>query len=131
MARIEIFIQFRKLVHQTSPHRIEVDVADQLKEVGILLNHDALVTVRGKVTFSTVSPVVPDGLAGHEPTHHGGQEHGTGTYKEVKVIGHKTPGAQLYLPLGHHLGKGPKESIAVPSVPEDVLPLDAPRQHIV
>ena len=108
-----------------------MDVADQFKEVGVLLNHDALVAVLEKVTFSAVAPVVPDGVAGHEPTHHGGQEHDAGTHKEVKVIGHKTPGAELYLSLGQHLGKALKEFIAVPGVPEDVLPLDAPRHHMV
>jgi len=74
---------------------------------------------------------VPDSVAGHKATHHGGKKHYTWPNKKVKVIRQQAPGKQLYFTLGHHLGKAEEELIAVPGVPEDVLPLDAPRHHMV
>jgi hypothetical protein len=38
MARIRIFRKFGKLVYKPSPNWVEVDVANQFKEVWILLN---------------------------------------------------------------------------------------------
>jgi len=108
-----------------------VDVANQFKKVWILLNYDAFVAVLEEMTFSTMAPVVPDSVAGHKAPHHGGKKHYSWPNKEVKMIGQQAPGKQLYLALGHHLRKAAEELIAVPGVPKDVLPLDAPRHHMV
>jgi len=131
MTRIWIFIKFRELAYQLGANRVEMGVANQFKEIRILLNHYAFVAVLEEVTFSIVAPIVPDSVSRHETTHHSGKKHYTGANKEMKVIGHQAPGKQLHLTLGHHLGKASEELIAVPGVPKDVLPLDAPCHHMV
>jgi len=131
MARIGIFGKFSKLLYHPSPNGIEVDVANEFKKVWILLNYDAFIPVLEEMTFSTMTQVMPDGVAGHKATHHGGKKHYTWPDKKVKVIRQQAPGKQLYPALDRHLGKATEELIVVPGVPEYVLPLDAPRHHMV
>jgi hypothetical protein len=131
MTRIRIFTKFGDPAYQPGTNRVEVDVANQFKKIGIFLNDDAFVAILEEVAFSIVAPIVPDSVASHEPPHHGGKKHYAGSHKEVKVIGHQAPGKQLYLTLGHHLGKTVQELRKVSGVPEDVLPLDAPCHHMV
>ena len=96
MTRIRIFTQFGDLAYQPGTNRVQVDVANQFKKIGIFLNNDAFVAILEEVAFSIVALIVPDSVASHEPPHHGRKKHYAGSHKEVKVIGHQAPGKQRH-----------------------------------
>jgi hypothetical protein len=46
-------------------------------------------------------PVVPDRVASHQSTHHGGKAHSMGLKKKMEMIGHETPSKQLDVSLAN------------------------------
>jgi hypothetical protein len=90
---------------------IEVDVANQLRKVGIFVADDGFVTVLEEVAGAVVAEVEGDGVAGEEPAHELGEGGHPGAVKEV--VRHERPREALHRCL---LEKELKPSEEIPAV---------------
>jgi hypothetical protein len=75
----------------SGPEGIEMDIADQILEIGVLLADNRFITVLKKMT-RPVSPAIEGYcIAGKKSCHDRGQGHVTRTDEEMHVVGEKRP----------------------------------------
>lgn len=99
-------VECRQRWDESGAERIEVDVADQLQEVRILLDQDGLVAVLEEVALPLVAAVEGPGVPGEQPPHAGGERLPARPDKEVDVIGEECP-RQDGQPRGRRHGSEP------------------------
>lgn len=105
--------------------RVEVDVADKLPEVDLLVADDGLVAVLEELARPPVPPVEGDDIAREEPPHEVGYTGGTAPYEEVGVVRHEGPGVAGCPGPGQKEGEPVDEVLPVPGIPEYVPSLYA------
>lgn len=86
-----------------------MDVADQLKQIGVLLTGDRFIAVLEKVTRMFVLEIESNGIAGKQPTHEDGEFCHTRAEEQVEVIGHERPGKAIGAGFGDKFGEAVKE----------------------
>lgn len=92
MTSIREGVQGIQIGNQLGAEGIEVDVAHQLQEIGILLAEDGLVSVLEERAESSVAPIVGDGIAREEPSHEGRKRDEAGPKQEVGMVEQQGPG---------------------------------------
>lgn len=68
------------------PQGIQVQVADQLQEVGLRLHHDGLVAVLDQVAHPLMAAIERPGVPGEEGAHAPGQGAGSRPDQEMGVV---------------------------------------------
>jgi hypothetical protein len=69
MARPWEAVQGIQVRHEACAERVEVVIANKLKEIGVLITDKRLVAILEKVAGAVVAQVEGDGIAGEEPAH--------------------------------------------------------------
>ncbi len=64
-----IFVHKSKAFHQTGPHRIEMDIANQLLKVSIFIANDRFIAILKKMTVPVMAQVEVDGICGQKEPH--------------------------------------------------------------
>ena len=113
------------------PQRIEVDVAHQLAEVGVLLHDDGLVAVLEEVADALMATVVREGVAREHPAHESRQPLGPTPEQQVGVVREERPGVEDRPGCRGDVPQAPEERRAVLSICDDRPPLDPPEDHMV
>jgi hypothetical protein len=131
MPSVWVSIQLCNAVHDLAAHGVQMNVSDQFQKIGILFNHDTLVSVLKKMALSVMPPIVPDRITCHQSPHHSGEAHPVGSKKKMKMIGHETPCKQLDISLRNQVRKALEESLPVFRIPKDVPALDTPGHHML
>jgi hypothetical protein len=70
MAAIGKKVQFRYAGNNSGPKRIQMDVANQFEEIGVLLAQDRFISVLKKVPGTLVASVVIDCIPGEKSLHY-------------------------------------------------------------
>ena len=65
-------LKFRHGSYEPSPQGIQMNIADQLLEIGLLVTHDGFITVLKEMPMSAMAPIIGDGIAGEQAPHEGG-----------------------------------------------------------
>ncbi len=111
--------------------RIEVELADELPEVRVLLHHDRLVPVLEEVADPVVSAVEGPGIAREQTPHAPGQGARSRPHEEVGVVREHGPGVDGPRP-GLRQGREARHKIRpIPVTPEDDPALEPPHHHVV
>src|SRR3989339_866049 len=126
-----IDVERGKIRHLPDPQRIEMDVADQFEEIGVLLADDRFVTVLEEVARALVAEVEIDGIAGQEPAHEEGQTGPARTEQQMNVVGHQRPGEAFGAGLDEELREVDEKPPAVVIVAEDVTAIDSADNHVL
>jgi hypothetical protein len=71
MAGIGKALELLQVPDHPGPERIQMDVADQLQQIGVFLTGNGPVAVLEEIAVSPVSAVEAHHIAGEEPRHHG------------------------------------------------------------
>ena len=69
MAAVGIFVQLSDPGHNTGANRIEVDIADQLLQVGVFLADDGFVSILKQMAATFVTAIKAYRIARQEPSH--------------------------------------------------------------
>jgi len=86
--------EMREVSDAPRPEGVQVDVAHEFLEVGILLHHDGLVPVLEEMPVPLVPAVEVPGIPGEEAPHEGGKPVGATPEKKVGVVGQEGPGVK-------------------------------------
>ena len=110
---------------------IQMEVADEFQQVGLLLHHDGLVAILEEMPHTFMAPVEGAGIAGEEGPHAARQGTRPRPDEEMGMVRQEGPG--IHGP-GPPLGQGaaPGEKVRpVRVVAEDRGALDPPHHHMV
>lgn len=86
MTAVPEILQVLRRGNDTGAERIEVDVADELQEIGLLLAEDGLVAVLEQVAGPLVAPVVPDRVGRQKAPHHLCERRLSRPEEQMKVV---------------------------------------------
>lgn len=95
-----ITIQLGQVFDQSGSEWIEMNVADQFKQVSILFADDGFVTVLEYMAATVMAVVETDGVAGQQASHQAGEFDSLRDQQQVKVIGDQRPGIAQGVCLG-------------------------------
>ena len=110
---------------------IEVDIADELQEIGFLLAKDGLVTVLEQVAGPFVAPVVPDSVGCQKATHHLCKRRLSRPEEEMKVVRDEGKGVADRLRFVEDSAKAVEKKISVIIIAKDDPPLDTSRNDVM
>jgi hypothetical protein len=115
----------------SGPQRVQVNMAGQFKQVGILLGEDGFLAVVKEVPDPPVPAVERPGIPAEQPLQDSGDGGGAGSQQEVEVVGDQRPGVTEGLGLFDDGCKAADEVVAVGVVRKDLPPLDAAADYVV
>jgi urease beta subunit len=87
MTAITVPLETGKISGQSSPHRVQMDISNQLLEVNLFLAHDRLETILEKLAVPAMASVESNDITGQQLAHQAGKRDIPGSEKEVGVIG--------------------------------------------
>ncbi len=126
-----VAVEGGKIRHEPGPQRIEMDVAHQFEQVGILLADDRFVAVLKKVPRALMAAIEIEGIAGEKSAHEGGQPRGAGAEQQVNVVAHQRPGKAFDPGLDQKFREAMDEASPVGVVPEEVAAVHATNDHVL
>lgn len=118
-----------RIPHHSSSHRVEDNVPDHFKEIGILLHQDGLVPPLEQVAEAAMAAI--EGL-GLDPVQlaHAPRGFPPEVNEEVVVI-HETVGVAPKAVASNHLSQDPEEGKEIDIIQEDRLPRVSPGGDVV
>ena len=131
MATPRVAIQTREVRHELGPEGIEVEVADQVPEVGVCLDDEGLVAVLEEMAVPAMAPVVRLGVAGEEPAHELGEPLGATPEQQVRVVGQEGPGIDRGPGRRGDRAQAGHESLPILPIGHDLPPLDPAEDDVV
>ncbi len=117
--------------HHPRPEGVQVEVADELQEVGLRLDHDGLVPVLEEVPDPLVAAIERPGVAAQQGAHAPGEGAGSRPDQEVGVVRQARPGEDGEGSALRERRQAPDEVPPVGVVPEDGAALQAPHHHVM
>jgi cytochrome c biogenesis protein ResB len=88
MAAPRIVIEFRHVLDQACPQRIQVNIPYQFQEIWLFFADYGFVAILEKMPGTPVALVKGDSVAGKQPTHENGELNLPWTKQEMKMVGH-------------------------------------------
>jgi hypothetical protein len=110
---------------------VQVDVADQLEEIGLFLDDDGLVAILKEMPGAAMPPVECARISGKEASHAAGERAPARPEEEVRVVREESPGVN---PQGAHTDEGREareEILPIPIVSEDDLAVKSADDDVV
>ena len=120
-----------RVVHQTGPKRVQMNIAHQLKKIGILLAEDRLVAILKQVPLAIMTQVEADCMACHQSSHDPGKGSSAGSQEQVKVVGQQRPGVTGRARLFENDPQSLQKRSSVLLIPEDRCSANTPGDNVV
>lgn len=120
-----------RVVDDAGPHRVQVNVADQLFQVAVPLHQDGSVASLEQMSRSPVLPIDEPGVAAGKDLHEDGEGLCAGLNRHVHVIGHPAIGVQAMLITGQAVSQESLPFAAVFIVEEDGLAAVAAQDNVI
>jgi len=131
VAAVGVFGKCTEIGDYPGAERIQVNIADELQKVRLLLDDDRLVPVLEKVPCAFVAAVEGSGVTSEQAPHAPRQGASACPDEEVKVIGEERPGIDSEGPGVGQGGEAANEVVAVLVIAEDDLAVQAPAHHVM
>jgi hypothetical protein len=96
-----------------------------------LLAQDRFIAVLKQVAMTAVSSIEIDGMAGQQPTHHGGYRIAAGAQQQMKMIGDQRPGKAAGFRLFQDLAQPIDKIVTILIIFENFTTLDAANNNMV
>jgi len=119
--------QVGQIRDEPRPQRIEVDVAHQLAEVGLLLHDDGFIPVLEEVPHPLVAAVVPEGVAREQPAQELREPLGPTAEQQMGMVGEDGPGVDG-LPIAVATSPSRARKAARSSSSATIFPRSIPRR---
>ena len=81
-----------RLLHDPSPHRIQMDITGEFQQISILINEDRLVTPLKKMTCPALTPIDPAGIAKTEILQDSRERESPHLNRQVDMVAQQTEG---------------------------------------
>ena len=117
--------------HHVRPDGIQVEVADELQEIRLLLHHDGFVPILEEMAHTLVAAVERPRIPREERPHAAGQGALSRPEQQMGVVREQGPRVHGERPVLRQRGEAADEVGAVRIVPEEGGPLDSPHHHVV
>jgi hypothetical protein len=131
MPAVRVPLQLSEVADQLRPQRIQMQVANELEQVGFVFTEDGPVPVLEDMAAPSMAAVELTRMASHESMHGAGETRPSRSKKQVEVVRNESPGIeQNSAPLDHPT-QASHESVPVGVVSEDARPLDAPGHYVM
>lgn len=115
---------------EAGAERVQVDVAHELPEEGVRLDHDRLVAVLEEVADPLVPAVEGEGVPGQPAAHEHREADRAAAEEEVAVVWENRPGVDGSAGGRGHLPEAGADVRAVRLVGDDSPPLDPAKDHV-
>ena len=126
-----VALQLPQLANEAPAERVEMDVAHQLQQVGVLLDDDGSVPVLEEAAHPLVPAIEGSGVAGEQGSHAPGQGAGPRPHHKVGVVREQGSGVDGPGPALRQ-GREARDKIRpLLVIPEDDPVLDPPHHHVV
>ena len=117
--------------NDAGPQRIEMDVPQELLQVGLLLTDDGLVTVLEKVAAAPVPSVETGDIAGKEPRHECRQGNIACAQQHMRMVGHQCPRIADRYGFRQENGQSAGKVLPVIVSEEDTFSVDSSYDHMM
>ncbi len=108
-----------------------MDIANQLKQIGVFLTGYGFVTILEKVARTPVLEVEDNSVAGKQAAHEDRKVCHTRAKEQMKMVGHKRPGKAFGVGFYKKFGETFKEQAAVIIVDKNIPPLDSANDNVL
>jgi hypothetical protein len=98
---------------ETGSDRIQMDVANELEEIRLLFNEDALEAVLKEIARPTVDAVEDADIRAEPTLNEAGRGELSGTEPKVRMVGHERPGIESGMRFGDERGETADEEAPV------------------
>jgi hypothetical protein len=120
-----------KVLHNSCPKWIEVEIAHKLQEVDFLVDHDGLVAVLKEVPCSPVAAVELARVTGQERSHAATEGTRPGLYQEVGVVWKDREGIHSEVTGFRQRSNSPNEIVPVLVIAKDDFAIQPPDHYVV
>ena len=79
--------QLIEILHHSSPQRVQVDIANQLQKVGLLLAQNRFISILEQVAPPSVPAVIGHRIAGKQSPHDGRDLNASRAQRQMEMIG--------------------------------------------
>jgi hypothetical protein len=124
-------VQFIHRANQIQSQRIEMNVANQLQKIDILLAQDRFIAVLKQMTDPAVPPIEAAGISAQNPPHKLGDGGVSGSKQKMKMIGQQRPCKTGCLGIQQGLRNSLKKIIPVGVRPKYLPLFDPPANDMV
>lgn len=131
MAGPGILIEGVELGDHAGPQGIEVNVAHEFEQVGLVLDEDGLEAALEKVADTAMAGVERGGVTAEQALHGTGEGCRAGAQQEVEVGSHQCPGIDREARDGSDFGEPIEEVGAISIGGEDGAAVDAASDHVM
>lgn len=131
MSAVAVGIELAERGNDPCPEGIQVDVADEVKQVGLLLAEYRLVAVLEKMTVAIVPSVKGACVTGQNATHHRSERHIAGLEEEVKMVREERPRIAWRTCFSEDAAEAIKKALPVGIIPKNRSALYPPAYQVV
>ena len=119
------------IVHQACAYRVQVDIPDQRKKIGIGIDQDGVIPALEQVTGRLEALLEPTRVATCNPQDEFSKRRVRDLCQQVNVIGHPAVRVHAYAKVANRRGNDFVEELAVFRRAKDILPVITPEGHMV
>jgi hypothetical protein len=120
-----------RIVHQPCPYRVQVDVPDQRKKIGIGIDQDGVIPALKQVTGCLEALLEPTRVATCNPLYEFSEGRIRDLRQQVNVVGHPAVRVHAYTEVANRGGNDFVQKLPVFRRAKDVLPVITPEGHMV
>jgi len=131
MATPWVFSQSLKIRNQLPSQGIQVNIPDQLKQIGILLTQNGFIAVLKQDPASLMAPIKAPGIPTHHTSHQVASRRLTRPEQQVKVVGHEGPGVTAIADPGETGRQAGKKVGSILIGTENSSPFNASAHHMI
>jgi hypothetical protein len=124
-------VEAAEIGDEPGPQRVEMDIAHQFPEVGVLLDHDGLVAILEEVADALVAAIVGDGIAGEEAAHESRKALRPAAEEQVGMVRQESPGIEGGSCGSRDVSKPCDERLTILPIRHDLPPVYAAEDDVV
>ncbi len=124
-------VKYAELGDDLGADRVQMKVADQFQQVGLLLDDNRLVPILKEMAHAVMPPIEGAGVARQQGPHHPRQRAPPRADQEMGMVRHQRPGLHGEPRGRHERGQAGHEVGAIDVVAENDPPFDPANHHMV
>jgi len=131
MPAIRIAVQSGQIRNHSGPERIQVNVTNQLLQIGLFLAYDGFIPVLQQMPMPLVTAVETDYIPGQQSPHQSGEGNFSRPQKKVSMILKKGPGIASRLCFLQKISQPLQKILPIPIIPKDLSAFNTPDDDMV
>lgn len=108
-----------------------MDIADQLKEIGLFFTKNGLVAILEKVARPSMAPIEVDGVPGKEFSHYCRYAHVPRPNKKMYMVAHEGKGIDGAGSVLYDVAESIQKLLPVEVINEEITLIDPPQHYVM